>query len=644
MRRRMLHLGRERVIDRTRVCALVALMLTSVAGCGGGRVSSELRRELPWVRDVEFVGNEAFDDGRLEGMMSLKEPSLFHPLRRTYYFRDLLTKDLAIVQDFYRDRGYLDMRVVSVDEDFSDDRSTVALTITVEEGDVTRVGAIAFEGVTVLHEEELSDLVELEPGKRFSPFVGRGDVERIRYAYFDRGYFNAQIEMTVSESDVGLRVRFRVTEGIPSRLRYVTARTNGSTLTRHITREVTTKAGEVVKRGDLLEAQKRLTELGLFTMVRPRMVPVDSTGLVDVVIEVRERKHGFYGFGFGFSSDERVRLSGEWGHRNVFGTARRIRTSGSLGWEVDSLLTESADKSLAERELTVTWVEPWLFGTRTEGSFAVFHEFEHLPRSFEYTTNGIRATFRRRLTRVIDLFLTLENEWRSSNDTTFAKEDFVSRSLRVEVERDTRDNILDPRRGSRQSGTVEYAGLEGDHNFLKTTLTTSHAIRPWRQGSSLFAFRLQGGIVVPAGSDDRDRLARVPSQDRFFIGGATSLRGYRREEVGPLGADGITQGGTVLLLAGAEFRFPIVWRFRGGVFVDAGNIWADPREIKPGRFVGEFGTTYSPLDVRYSAGGGIRLTTPVGPLRVDYAHKLGTATDHVFDRDWEVHFSLGHAF
>lgn len=642
----MRHPRPERVADRLRLALglVVAAAALTATGCGGGRVSSELRRELPWVRSVEFSGNEHFDDGRLEDLMNLKAPSFFRPFRRKPYLRDLLTKDLALVQDFYRDRGYLDMRVVSIDEDFDEGRESVALTVTIEEGSVTRVRDVAFEGVTVLDADEMRELVHLASGEPFSPFLGRGDLERIRYAYYDRGYFDAEVEIAISQNSDSLSVVYEVSEGVPSRLRYVAARTNGTTQSRHITREVQTKSGEILRRTDLLEAQKRLLELGLFTMVRPKMVPVDSAGLVDLVVEVRERKHGFYGFGFGFSSDERVRMSAEWGHRNVFGTARRVRTTGSVGWEVDSLITAGARKELAERELSVTWVEPWLFGTRTEGSFGLFHEFEHLPRSFEYKTNGIRATFRRPLSRVVDLFLTLENEWRSSNDTTFVREDFTSRSLRVELERDTRNNILDPRRGSRQSVTVQYAGLEGDHDFIKMTLSTTHAIPRTESGSTVLAFRLQGGVIVPGRSGSEDRLSRVPSPDRFFVGGATSLRGYKREDVGPLGGDGITRGGTVLLLAGAEYRFPLFWRFRGGLFVDAGNIWADPEELKLGRLVGEFGARYSPLDLRYAAGAGLRVVTPVGPVRVDYARKLGTATDDVFERNWEVHFSLGHAF
>ncbi len=495
-------------------------------------------------------------------------------------------------------------------------------------------------------ERELRDVVNLERGKPYSPFVSQGDVTRLRRAYADRGYLFVHVSKLERLVDGTIDVTFSIEEGRPARLRYLNAIGNDQTKRHYITREVDVSRGEVLTGRDVRRTQRRLSEMGLFSMVRPKTLVVDSTeSIVDLEIHVRERKHGWYGFGFGFTSDERVRTSAEWGHRNVWGTARRVQASGAIGWDVDSLVTEGADRSSTERLLQATWVEPWVLGTPVEASFSVFHELDQKPQSFRYRTNGARATFSRDVSEFVSLFFTLQNDWVESTDTTLTSLDFTRQSVRIEGERDTRDNILDPRRGSVQRGTVQYSRLEGDYAYLKTLASTSNAVPQNPERSRLFAFRVQGGYIASfRDPGDEDPLNAVPYQDRFFIGGATSLRGYRREDVGPLGDDGLTRGGTVLFLANAELRFPLIWRLAGGMFLDAGNVWASPSDLKLSHVFGELTGRFSRLDLRYAAGVGVRLQTPVGPFRVDYARKLARDADTAFGRSTELHFSLGHAF
>lgn len=621
---------------------LAVLSLLVGLGCGGRRPVADLRESLHWVKSIEFEGNQRFSDGKLRSLMTMKQPGLTRPFRRSYYFRDLLLKDLSDVRDHYRDHGYLDLQVASLDESFDEEDGSVSLTITVVEGPVTRVEEIRYEGATVLSTDELDEVTKLEPGHAFSPFVSRGDAERIRNAYLDRGYLLVGVERTEDIQGGVARITHVIDEGEPSRLRYLEATGNHHTQDRYIIREVGVRRGEVLTRKDIQGARRRLSQLGLFSVVRARPAVVDSA-TVDLEIEVRERKHGFYGFGFGFTSDERVRVSGEWGHRNVWGTARRVQTSAAVGWDVDDI-TGGRKVRDTERDLRATWVEPWIFGTRNEGIFGVFHELVEDPGSPRYVTNGLSATLRREISEFVDLFLTFENEWVNSNDETLDDPDFTKQSVRIEGERDTRDNILNPRRGSIQRGTVQYSRLEGSYDYAKTLVSTSHALPRNRERTRLVAFRLQGGYIFPVSDDERDFLSDIPYTDRFFIGGATTLRGYDRETLGPLDEDGSTRGGTVLFLANVEYRFPLWWKLSGGTFLDAGNIWSDVSEVKPERLLGSFLGGYSPLDVRFGLGAGLRLETPVGPLRVDYGRKLGDLEDAPFDRDWEIHLSLGHAF
>ncbi len=638
-RRRLLHFS----------FSVSGLALIAACGCGGGLSSGSFREGLPWIRSVEFEGNESFSDGTLARLMTLKAPDLTHPLRRSYYFQDLLRKDLREIADFYADHGFLDFRVLDTEESINDKRGTVGLVIRVDEGPVTLVRSVRFQGASAVHPDRLRSKVRLRSGRPMSPFVLDGDLQRIRLEYQEQGYLYAEATGQYALTDTLADVLFVIQEGLPATLHSVATGQHLTTRRHYITRELTVERGRLMRRSQLLRSQERLARLGLFSYVHFTQVMVDTTqGLVDLVIDVRERKHGWYGFGMGFSSDERARLSGEWGHRNIFGSARRLKIDGGLGWDVDSLFGRDTGKDLGEASAHVTWVEPWFLGTRTEASFGVYHEFERLLTGFETRITGARSTFQRELERRVNLFVTLENERVHSTDTTRTLGDYAKLALRLRTERDTRNNILDPTRGSFQRWTLEYAGPpRGDFSFAKTLISSSHAVagRPARE--RVVALRLQGGYIHPFRTDEPEgvspSLAAVPYEDRLFLGGATTLRGYRREQLGPLDENGVSRGGRLLLLANLEYRFPLLWRFGGGVFVDAGNIWGDPEELKLTRLTGEFRGPYSAADVRYAAGLGVRLMTPVGPFRADYGHKLGAAR-HEFDRDWELHFSLGHAF
>jgi outer membrane protein insertion porin family len=607
---------------------------------------------------VRFEGNEAFSDRKLISLMTMRPPSVRRPFSRSYYLRDLLVaNDLPEIRKFYADHGYLNFRVVDIAEERDPERATVRLRIEIEEGPVTVVGGITFDGLSVFTPGSIRREVRLRPGGPLSPFVLDGDVERIRARYSAEGYLFANVSREVVVSEHRADVTFRIREGPPAVLRHVAVHGNATTQSHDITRELTLHPGDRMRREAVERSQRRLSDLGLFSFVRLQPIAVDSVaGVVDLSVEVREREHGYYGFGLGFASTERARVSAQWGHRNVWGTVRRVGTSGAVAMDVDSIVTRGADKDLSELSIQATWVEPWLLGTRTEGSFSVFHEFERQPSAFDVRSTGLRATFRRELSRWVNLFVTLENEWvHSPGDTTLSDPDYGTRSVHLITERDTRDNILDPRRGSFQRLTLQGAAVEGSQNFMKTLVSHSKAVPARPPRTRRLAYRLEAGYIHPLTTDDtRDRLDAVPVRDRFYIGGSTTLRGYEQEEVGPVDEKQITRGGTVMFLANVEYRFPIVWRVGGGVFVDAGNIWGDPRDLKLRRLTGEFTGTFSRLDVRYSAGVGLRVQTPVGPFRVDLGHKLGAGRLE-FKRhgrelygkrnpEWELHFSLGHAF
>jgi outer membrane protein insertion porin family len=146
----------------------------------------------------------------------------------------------------------------------------------------------------------------------------------------------------------------------------------------------------------------------------------------------------------------------------------------------------------------------------------------------------------------------------------------------------------------------------------------------------VWATRVRSGTLLSDAARD------VPFSERYFLGGANSLRGWGRFQVAPLTTDGLPVGGRAMFESATEVRFPITDSFGGAVFVDAGDVWNDPGEA---RLSG----------LRVSAGSGLRYTSPIGVLRLDLGYQLTPIEDLRVNgepeaRRWRIHLSIGEAF
>jgi outer membrane protein assembly factor BamA len=196
--------------------------------------------------------------------------------------------------------------------------------------------------------------------------------------------------------------------------------------------------------------------------------------------------------------------------------------------------------------------------------------------------------------------------------------------FRFGVRRSTVKDELDPQRGSRVDLSVApwIPALGSDQGFV-ALLLDARAYRPIAR--TVLAGRFQLGSIEPFGSTHADE---VPMPERFYLGGSTTVRGFRYWGLGPRNADGKPVGGTSLIEGSLELRFPIRGALGGVAFVDAGDV-----DLQPHRFdVG---------GITYSVGAGIRYRTPLGPLRLDLARALNPpdGSDTTF-----IHFSIGQAF
>jgi outer membrane protein insertion porin family len=197
----------------------------------------------------------------------------------------------------------------------------------------------------------------------------------------------------------------------------------------------------------------------------------------------------------------------------------------------------------------------------------------------------------------------------------------LNSSLQFVVSRDTRDNVFEPTRGDRQLVDLTFGGLGGDVRYWRIIGEVAWFF-PLPVLDLVFATRALAGYVTGWGGED------VPIYERFFLGGATTLRGQETRSVAPKDAAGNVIGGTSEILVSAELLIPVFARFRLAVFFDAGNVYG-------------YGTSFDPTDLRYTLGAGVRFFSPFGPLRLDYGYNLNKKPG---EKTGYINFTVGAPF
>jgi outer membrane protein insertion porin family len=549
------------------------------------------------VESVALTGLTRVPEARLRERMATTPAGL---LRRSVFQEEVLERDLRALAAFLASEGYPEARVGPPALTYDEDRTRVRIVIPVEEGSRLELASVSIVGARALSEAELHQALGLAPGAPWSEGAvdqGRRVLER-RYARI--GHLAPRIEATSARRDGVVDVVYTVDEGPRTRVGRVLVRGLTRTRPHVVLRELPLVAGDPFDLDALVETQRRLALLGLFESVEVEPLRPSPTPFADITVTVREGKPWSLAGGLGYSTFEGARGFFEAGHDNLFGTGRSLALRFRL-----SQRNDRAD---------LLYREPWLFDTRWLGEANLFHERrEEIGFDLERwglalgaqrdlwpeRITGLRGAVRYEIARVdrFDVDATLVEA-----DVTPGRE--LIASITPELTLDRRDQPLDPRRGSFHLASVEVGSfvLGSDADFLKARLETAWYLDQLRPTVLALGARL--GLATPLG-DTSD----LPIEERFFAGGATTVRGYRERRLGPLDAKGNPLGGNALVVLNVEWRFPI-WRWLGGaIFFDTGAVTADVSDLA--------------LDeLRSGVGAGVRVTTPVGPLRLDVGYPL----------------------
>ncbi len=630
-----------------------ALCLARLAGPSEARAAVG---DPPRINEVRFEGNERLSDRTLRGVMRLRPPSWWNPFSRPRYTGpDLLAGDLYFVLDRYRQEGYPFARIESarVRHDAADE--AVQIEITVEEGPRSYVDGLLIRGVSAAWEKELREGSPLRPGRPLSLLAVRAERSRVADYLGSMGRPLGRADVVLRHVGDQAEIVIDVEPGPAIVLDSI--RIEGLERMREtaVRRELLLAPGDLLSARQVIDSRDRLLETGVFRRVRILPEFADSSRPSAALrVSLEERRNGWLGAGFGYSSSDRVRFVSEWGIRNLDGTGRRLGVTGNLYYSLDPGF-RSGGFQFREGRLQTDYLEPWLFGTRTRCFLSPYAAWLQ-EETFHQRTLGYAITLRRDLTRAARMSVGFESKHVATTEKSVEPR-HVTRLVNLDAIDDRRDNIFDPAEGRIVEGRVEYAGgvLSGNNRFARFTAGWQGYTSPRR--GWVVAARVRGGGIEPLGRGpvvaevaDTLRLSRVPWAERFRLGGGTTIRGFDENGVGrlrtdPGDPDGYEAiGGLAMILANLELRFPLLWLVKGGLFIDVGNVWASASELKWGRITDGFKDhSYDPLNLAYGMGGGIRITTPVGPFRFDYGFKVGSGRAPG-EGQGKIHVALGQAF
>ena len=581
------------------------------------------------IRVIAFQGNSAFPDQRLRKVVKSRTANLW---RSGSLKPEEVEDDIERLAAFYRREGYQD---VNVSSSLSSDPAggKLYLFFTMEEGAQYRVGQVTLTGTQRFPEPEVRNSLTMLPSFRFSQEAMREDVAHIQGYYFDRGHIFAEIapRTTVDAAAHRVDVVYDIQE---QSLAYVDkVEIHGNTKTKDIVirRELRLRPGDAFSGAKLRRSRERLYNLGYFESVDFDFTGGTAPDRRDVIVNVKEAKTGEFSFGGGVSSVDRLIGFVQIEQRNFDISNWRTFTGAGqdakFRFEIGSV----------RRNFDLSFTEPWFLGRPFSFGFDLFNRTtlrnSTLGYGYDLARRGGNLRFGKEFTDTFSggTYYRLERV-KVSNVPTEASSDLrqelgakIISAVGGSLTYDTRDSRFEPTRGTVLLFNTEVAAaaLASDRNFARLYGSADWFKSHWRK-QLLFEARLGAGIV------DSFRQKDVPIFERYFAGGANTIRGYSERKVGPRDPQSNDPiGGEAILVGTLEETFPIVAPvIRGAVFFDVGNVW---------RRVDNFGSSY-----KAGAGAGVRVKTPIGPVRLDLGFPLNQIAGE--KRKPRLHFNVSRGF
>lgn len=568
------------------------------------------------IKKINIEGNKAIPAKLIKKAMDTKEWGILSFITSSgYYRKDMMDVDIEKIRDLYFNRGFIKVAVGEPEIKLTPDKKGMIITIPVSEGVQFKISSVEFSGNKVFGDDEIKKRITLIPDTPFSKANLRRDILSISELYSENGYAIATItpDLIPDETARLVKVSLKIDEGDKYRIGKIEISGNTKTRDKVIRREVRLDEGDVFNSKLLKRSYERINNLNFFDNVDIIPKPRSEEKLVDLDVKVKERPTGFLSVGGGYSSVDKLMGIVDLTQGNLFGRGQLLKIRGEFGGRTTYY--------------ELSFKDPWFMNKPIFFSSTLYKLVREYIE-FDKKAAGFGLSFGKYLSEYVrgDIAYNYENARIynvSENASKIIKEQegtFSTSSLTPSIVRDSRDNYLDPSRGSRNSIYLTYAGLGGRNKYIKGELDSG-----WFFPIKNTTFMLRGRFGYAAGIWGED----LPLYERFYVGGIYTIRGLDWGDAGPKDEEtGDPIGGTSELIFNIEYIFPIVteMKLKGVVFLDIGNSYESFDNF--GKF-------------RYTAGAGIRWISPMGPIRVEWGYNLNRKSGEKASR---LEFTFGSFF
>jgi outer membrane protein insertion porin family len=581
-------------------------------------------KEKVMVREIRFVGNEAFSDDEIKKQMETKEAHLFSWLTSTGIFKEEeIERDSGRISALYLNNGYIQLKLDKPFVTISEDKRWIYITFNIEEGKQFYIGKLDIKGDLIYEKDELGKSVESKEGEVFNRTKVSEDIYRLTDQYGNLGYAFANVNpiTTIDEEKRTVDLTFDIQKGRIAYISRVLITGNTKTRDKVIRRLLKVREGQLFNNVAMKASKNNVYATGFFEDVNFSTSPGDKEDELTLEIKVKEGQTGSLSAGFGFSSIDKFIGTAQASLGNFMGYGQKVSLSMEAGQ--------------SRQIYSLSYFDPYFLDS--DWSFGM-----DLYRSEQVSTDNTRSS----IGGVPRLGYLLTDNMRVFVDYKFEDVKITNiygsnakiyqggktSSVALTVVRDTKDHPFDPTAGTRNSITSEYAGgpLQGDNDFTKFDGTSTYYKKLfWKV---IWMVNGRAGYGMGAGG------ARLPFSNRYFLGGINTVRGYMYQSISPMEriiisstdayapARSVTMGGNKMVMGSTELLFPIIEEagIKGVLFGDAGNSYSEEELIDFGR-------------LKPGVGAGIRWFTPLAPFRFEWGFPLPD-TKPVFE------FSIGTFF
>ncbi len=580
-----------------------------------------------YIKEVQFIGNTELDAGKIRKKIYSKPKYFLSFLTKRGLFKiEEIRRDSDRIKAVYIDNGYLDVSVSEPETVFDEEKDGYVVSFSIEEGGQYKVDSVTFSGELSENEEKISPKLGLKPGDVFSSFTLQSDITKITDYYGDQGYAFANVSPDVRlDKRRGLvRIDYSIEKGQKVYIRNIDILNNSRTRDHVIRRELSLREQQLYSGSKVKAARAEVHRLGYFedTVEVTTNRVGDTEDLLDVGIRVEERPTGFFSFGGGISSVEKFLFAGQIQESNLFGYGKTLSLNAQIGGVTQTF--------------SLNYQDPYFLGTNWLFDASVF-SYKREYRDFDRKARGLSIGVGRRIKRHFRVRLFQEFAYQDVDNVVGDAQIVIQEKERTIVSTgiglswDKRNNYLDPTRGFLLSTAAEYAGLfAGNTNFIKYDATAKGWVPFWK--STYFALKANYGFLnlIDMGDD-------IVVEERFFLGGPNTLRGFRYRRVGPRrntqSGGYVIVGGVQQILGSVDFVVPLskTVGLKAVGFFDIGNTFDDDESL-----------SLSPSNLRKDAGFGLRWMSPLGPMKLDVGFPIG---DRLTDENkYEVQFTVGNLF